>query len=69
MPADDLTKLDWRKATASADGACVEVAPLQSGGIAVRDSKDPMGPVLRFTRREWVSFLDGLDEGEFDHVI
>jgi hypothetical protein len=45
------------------------VAPLQSGGIAVRDSKDPMGPVLRFTRREWVSFLDGLDKGEFDHVI
>jgi hypothetical protein len=61
--------LAWRKASASGSNGCVEVAPLADGGIALRDSKDPTGPVLRFTRREWVSFLDGLDKGEFDHVI
>lgn len=61
--------LAWRKASASGSNGCVEVAPLADGRIALRDSKDPMGPVLRFTRREWVSFLDGLDKGEFDHVI
>jgi hypothetical protein len=46
----------------------VELAALPGGGIAVRDSKDPSGPVLSFTRHEWVSFLDGLDKGEFDHL-
>ena len=67
MPADDLTLLAQGDRTMV---LCFEVAPLQSGGIAVRDSKDPMGPVRRLaTRREWVSFLDGLDKGEFDHVI
>ena len=61
--------LDWRKATASANSGCVEVAPLPDGGVAVRDSKDQAGPVLSFTRHEWVSFLDGMANGEFDHLV
>lgn len=60
--------LAWRKATASANGGCVEVAPLPAGGVAVRDSKDPHGPVLRYTPREWTAFLDGIRNGEFDHL-
>jgi hypothetical protein len=32
----------------------------------VRDSKDPTGPILRFTREEWAAFLGGAKEGEFD---
>ncbi len=41
----------WRKSTHSTSngGDCVEVAPV-SGVIAVRDSKDPDGPVLLLTR-------------------
>jgi hypothetical protein len=62
------TELAWRKASASGNNGCVELAPLADGGIAVRDSKDPAGPVLSFTRHEWVSFLDGLDKGEFAHL-
>ena len=46
----------------------MELAALPGGGIAVRDAKDPSGPVLSFTRHEWVSFLDGLDKGEFDQL-
>jgi hypothetical protein len=43
IPADGLT---WRKASAStANGQCLEAAP-SDGGVAVRDSKDPHGPVL-----------------------
>ena len=61
--------LDWRKAAVSADGGCVEVAPLPDGGVAVRDSKHKTGPVLSFTRHEWVSFLDGMSKGEFDHLV
>lgn len=58
----------WRKASRSGNGGCVELAPLAGGGVAVRDSKDPEGPVLSFSRHEWMSFLDGMDKGEFDHL-
>jgi len=44
----------------------VEVASLPDGGIGVRDSKDPSGPVLRFTPGEWHAFLGGAQNGEFD---
>jgi Domain of unknown function (DUF397) len=32
----------------------------------VRDSKDPAGGVLVFTRAEWLAFLGGAKDGEFD---
>ena len=43
----------------SANGQCVEVAPV-SGTIAVRDSKNPAGPELIFTRQVWVAFVEGV---------
>jgi hypothetical protein len=50
-------ELDWRKSSySSAQGECVEVATLPDGGRAVRDSKDPAGPVLRLTPRQWQTF-------------
>ncbi|HEY7144853.1 MAG TPA: DUF397 domain-containing protein [Streptosporangiaceae bacterium] len=56
----------WRKAQRSiGNGACVEVAPID-GMIAVRDSKDPDGAVLRYTTAEFHAFLDGARNGEFD---
>jgi hypothetical protein len=62
--------LVWRKASASkADGNCVELAPLPDGGVAVRDSKDPNGPTLRFTATEWAAFARGLAVGDFDDLI
>lgn len=62
--ADDLS---WFKAAASAgNGSCVEVALLAGGGVAVRDSKDPAGPMLRYTDPEWRAFLHGAKGGEFD---
>lgn len=57
----------WRKSSFSdATDWCVEVTPLADGNIAVRDSKDPGGPVLTFTPAEWVAFLAGVRGGEFD---
>ena len=46
----DLTGAEWRKASYSNSngGACVEVAGNLPGVVAVRDSKDPDGPVLVF---------------------
>jgi hypothetical protein len=48
--------LSWKKSTASGSGACVEVA--KAGGMVfIRDSKDPSGSVLAFSRKEWGAFL------------
>jgi len=59
--------LSWIKSSLSfSNGNCVEVASLPDGGVGVRDSKDPSGPVLRFTPGEWHAFLGGARDGEFD---
>lgn len=49
-----------------ANGKCVEVGNLPDGQIGIRDSKDPGGPVLRFTPDEWCAFAGGVRNGEFD---
>lgn len=55
----------WRKSSHSTcHGACVEVS-LSGGGAQMRDSKDPSGPVLEFTRDEWEAFTEGVRDGEF----
>ncbi|MEV5507885.1 DUF397 domain-containing protein [Streptomyces orinoci] len=53
----DLSGARWRKSShSSGNGACVEVA--ETGGIvAVRDSKDRSGPVLRFYAAQWAYFI------------
>jgi hypothetical protein len=37
--------------------------------IAMRDSKDPYGPILVYTPNEFSAFLDGARNGEFDSLI
>jgi hypothetical protein len=61
----DLDGAVWRKSRRSTEGDCVEVAAV-AGGMAVRDSKDPGGAVLRFTVAEWRAFVAGVRDGEFD---
>ena len=49
----DLTNAKWRKSsyTGSNGGNCVELADVAGASVvAVRDSKDPDGPVLLLTR-------------------
>lgn len=52
----------WRKSSYSngSGGDCLEVADGCSGVVPVRDSKDPAGPVLRFTSAAWSSFVTDL---------
>jgi hypothetical protein len=55
---------NWRKSSYSSDqGNCVEVAENVPGMVAVRDSKDPGGPVLRFTASEWKQLTTSLQSG------
>jgi len=62
----DLTGAIWRKAGAGAGKDNVEVALLEAGHVALRDGKDPDGPVLIFTPGEWAAFTAGVHDGEFD---
>lgn len=46
-------------------GSCVETARLE-GQQAVRDSKDPAGPMHVFDRASWSAFVTSVKRGEFD---
>lgn len=63
----DLSGARWRKSTRSGSngGECVEVADNLPGPVAVRDSKDPTGPALRFGRDRWGRFLAESRAGGF----
>ncbi|MDP9613637.1 DUF397 domain-containing protein [Streptomyces demainii] len=55
---DDLT---YRKSSYSNPfDECVEVAVNVPDAVAVRDSKNPDGPVLRFTPAAWADFRRAL---------
>ncbi|WP_033429494.1 DUF397 domain-containing protein [Saccharothrix syringae] len=61
----DARNRQWKKSSFSEGGGeCVEVA-MVSGGVLVRDSKNPNGPELWFTSLEWIAFLYGVLAGEF----
>jgi hypothetical protein len=59
----------WRKSTVSnPSGNCVELAELDGGEIAVRNSRHPTGPTLIYTRAEISAFILGVRGGEFDDL-
>ncbi|WP_062993862.1 DUF397 domain-containing protein [Nocardia anaemiae] len=63
----DLSEAKWFKSTRSSAGRdCVEVAHLEGGLVAVRDSKDPSGPALVFTPGEWDVFTAGVRGSAFN---
>lgn len=61
-----MSDLVWIKSRLSdTQGSCVEMA--EGDGVThVRDSKDPSGPMLTFTKAEFAAWLDGAKKGEFD---
>jgi hypothetical protein len=58
----DLSRAGWFKSSFSngQGGNCVEVARNLPGVIAVRDSKNPDGPVLLVSRENWADFITRL---------
>ena len=57
--------LSWRVSSFCYNGNCVEVA-FVADTVAVRDSKDPNGYILRYDEPAWRDFLKGIQAGEFD---
>ncbi|MFF3256804.1 DUF397 domain-containing protein [Actinacidiphila glaucinigra] len=59
--ADSLRGVMWFKSRHStADGNCVEVAILAGDEVALRNSRDPHGPALIYTRTEVAAFIAGV---------
>jgi hypothetical protein len=67
MSRDDLENLHWFKSSASsANGGCLEIAFLDDGRVAIRDTEDLGNPPFVVTRHVWSCFLDGAAKGEFN---
>ena len=45
------------------------MAKLSDGQVAFRNSREPDGEVLIFTRAEMVAFMSGAKDGEFDYLV
>ncbi|WP_432096349.1 DUF397 domain-containing protein [Streptomyces sp. bgisy100] len=65
-----LGSAQWRKSSYSGDdgGDCVEIAPAPCA-VAVRDSKDPNGPALTFSREAFTAFVTAAATGEFSTKV
>ena len=62
----DAANAKWFKSSRSGgDKNCVEVAFLSNEFVGVRDSKNPAGPALRFTRSEWSAFITAVAQVDF----
>ncbi len=70
IPAVRLAGISWQKSRRSnSQGACVELGGLADGGIAIRNSRYPDGPALLYTRAEIRALIEGVKEGDFDHLL
>ncbi|WP_406350169.1 DUF397 domain-containing protein [Streptomyces sp. NBC_00658] len=70
MPAIDLGTEGWQKPWSGTNGgSCVEAKRLPDGSVAFRQSRDPEGPALVYSRDEMVSFLQGAKSGQADFLV
>ena len=71
MPADALpVQPVWQKSSFSnSQGNCVEIGEINSNVVAMRDSKNPLGPVLLFERDDLRSFVTNIKNGLLDDVL
>jgi len=69
VSADALIDVSWQKSKRSwGSGDCVEMAKLADGSVAVRNSRDPHGPALIYTRSEIEALVLGAKDGDFDNL-
>ena len=67
------TRLDgavWRKSERSnSQGACVELARLDSATVAMRNSRDPKGTTLIYPADAVRAMVSALRAGDFDDLL
>jgi len=63
----DLSTAHWHKSSKSSGGGnqCVEVAAVP-GSIAIRDSKDPQGPVHVISPEAFRELIASIKRGDLD---
>ncbi|GAA4762344.1 MULTISPECIES: DUF397 domain-containing protein [Streptomyces] len=70
MPAAELGEEGWHKPWSGGNGGnCVETMKLADGRVAVRQSSDPEGPALIYTRSEIAAFIQGAKAGKADFLV
>lgn len=70
ISAAELTGAAWRKSQRSnSQGACVEIARLASGTVAMRNSRDPRGTALIYPTETIRALVSALCTGEFDYLV
>ena len=68
IPPSARASLAWRVARDCDAGTCIGVAP-HMGMIVIGDTKNPDGPVLSCSHDEWVTFVKGVRQGDFDDLL
>jgi hypothetical protein len=62
----NLSDATWITARACNNSACVQIAHLPGGMVALRDSKDISKAPHVFDTEEWAAFVAGVKAGDFD---
>jgi hypothetical protein len=62
----DTSQAAWITSRACNNSACVQVAHLPGGLVALRDAKCPAKPAHVFDSEEWAAFVAGIKAGDFD---
>ena len=66
MSEYDTSNAAWITSRACNNSACVQVAHLPGGMVAIRDAKDTSKPAHVFDSEEWSAFITGIKSGDFD---
>lgn len=70
ISAAHLDGVVWKKSERSnSQGACVELARLDSATVAMRNSRDPRGAALIYPADAIRAMVSALRGGEFDSLI
>ncbi len=64
----DHKSLTWHTALSCDGGTCVQVAADQNT-ILIRNSQQPDGPLIEYTSEEWLEFVSGIKNGDFDDLL
>ena len=68
MCLHNYSSASWLKARNCENTSCIEITSLH-GIVALRNSKNPDGPILQYTADEWIAFLKGAKNGDFDDLV